>query len=49
MHRALGECEIAPIGTTSRFLRGAMEHELFQSGAYTLDLMGELVPEVEDA
>lgn len=49
MHRALGECEIAPLGTTAPFLRGVVEHELFQAGGYTLDFMRELVPELEDA
>jgi acetyl/propionyl-CoA carboxylase alpha subunit len=47
--RALDELEIAPIGTTTRFLRGVMDHELFRSGEYTVDLDRALVPETEDA
>jgi acetyl-CoA carboxylase biotin carboxylase subunit len=49
MRRALDELDIAPIGTTTRFLRGVMDHDLFRSGEYTLDLGRALVPETEDA
>ena len=49
MSRALDELEIGPIGTTTRFLRGVMDHEAFRTGGYTLDLGRTLVPEEEDA
>ena len=48
MRRALDELEIAPIATTTRFLRAVMDHDLFRSGRYTLDLGRALIPETED-
>jgi acetyl-CoA carboxylase biotin carboxylase subunit len=49
MRRALEETQIQPIGTTAKFLTRVVDDERFRSGAYTLDLVRELVPEVEEA